>query len=209
MQTEKRDFDAEAATWDEEPRRVRLAGDLFRAINGAALCSPAMDALDFGCGTGLVTLQLAACVRSVTAVDSSRGMLEVLARKARASAAENVRVRHLDLDAGDTVEGAHDLIVSTMTLHHVRDVERLLGQFYRALRPGGRLCLADLDLEDGAFHGNNDGVFHLGFDRDQLTRWLEAAGFSQVEITTAAEVVKPVADGNLRAFPIFLATAVR
>jgi cyclopropane fatty-acyl-phospholipid synthase-like methyltransferase len=48
----KRDCDVEAAVWHEEPRRVTLAKDLFRAISEEVALTPSMDALDCGCGTG-------------------------------------------------------------------------------------------------------------------------------------------------------------
>ena len=56
--TQRRDFDAAAAAWDEEPRRVKLAGEIAAAICAKLPLSAEWDALDFGCGTGLVTLQL-------------------------------------------------------------------------------------------------------------------------------------------------------
>lgn len=67
---EKRDFDKAAATWDEDPRRVKLAEDVAAAILREAVLSKDMDALDFGCGIGLVTLKLQPYVRSITGADS-------------------------------------------------------------------------------------------------------------------------------------------
>jgi hypothetical protein len=69
MSTEKRDFDEAAPTWDQEPRRLKLASDVARAIIEAAQPSREMDVLDFGCGTGLLTLQLQPLVRSITGID--------------------------------------------------------------------------------------------------------------------------------------------
>ena len=206
MSSEKRDFDTEAATWDDEPRRVNLAKELFRAIADEVPLSSSMTVLDFGCGTGLVTLQLSPHVAHVTGVDSSQGMLDVIGRKAHALQATNVSTRRVDLERGDVLEGAYDLVVSTMTLHHVRDIVALLSQCARVLNPGGRIGLADLDSEDGGFHGNNDGIFHLGFDRAELKALLADAGFSEITDKTAAQVTKPGSDGEPRSFPIFLMT---
>jgi len=202
----KRDFDLEAATWDEEPRRVQLAKDLVRAIAEAVPLTPSMDILDFGCGTGLVTLQLSERVGRVTGVDGSQAMLDALSSKIRSCQACNVTTRRIDLDRGDVLDGSYDVVASTMTPHHVWHIGPLLEQFARILKPGGCVCIADLDLENGEFHGNNEGVFHFGFERSGIGQQLVKAGFVDVNCKTAAEVVKPGADGQMRAFPVFLAT---
>ncbi len=91
MINEKKNFDQEAATWDEEPRRVKLVFDIADAILQAVALTPNMDVLDFGCGTGLLTLRLQPFVRSITGVDSSQGMLDVLKMKVERDHFSNVR----------------------------------------------------------------------------------------------------------------------
>ena len=81
MTTEKRDFDQVAASWDQNPARLKLASDVAHAISQQAQLTPDMDVLDFGCGTGLLTLHLQPKVRSITGVDSSEGMLAVLRKR--------------------------------------------------------------------------------------------------------------------------------
>ncbi|MBN2467539.1 MAG: class I SAM-dependent methyltransferase [Deltaproteobacteria bacterium] len=205
MSIDKRNFDTAAATWDENPGRIKLAADLAAAISGHVPLNTAMDVLDFGCGTGLVTLRLASLVGSMTGVDSSRGMIEVLAAKIAEQNLGNVRLLHLDLDQGDALPAAaYDVIVSNMTLHHIQRVEPLLDRFYGALAASGYLCLGDLDSDDGQFHTDNQGVFHFGFERRELRRSLMKAGFTDIEDTTAAEVVRTARNGALRRFSVFL-----
>jgi ubiquinone/menaquinone biosynthesis C-methylase UbiE len=202
MTTETRDFDKDAARWDEHPTRVQLAQDVASAIARAVPLGPTMDVLDFGCGTGIVTLQLAPSVGSVTGVDSSQGMLEVLNAKIDRQGHTNVTTRLLR--PGEDLAGAYDLIVSSMTLHHIEDTDALLTQFFRSLKAPGWLCVADLDPEQGEFHDDNTGVFHFGFERAALRRALVGAGFVDVHDVTAAEVVKPTPQGALRTFGVFL-----
>jgi 2-polyprenyl-3-methyl-5-hydroxy-6-metoxy-1,4-benzoquinol methylase len=204
MNIEKRDFDKVAASWDEEPRRVKLAADVGDAIAKGIPLNSRMDVLDFGCGTGLLTLRLRSLVRSITGVDSSKAMLDVLKAKMGKQNLANIRTQYLDLDKGDVLTGSYHLIVSSMTLHHIKEVKSLLDQFYKVAAPSGYLCIADLDLDDGQFHDNQDGVFHLGFDRAMLRRAFREAGFDDIRDRTAAEVLKSVSHGGMRLFSVFL-----
>jgi len=204
MNTEKRDFDKEAASWDAKPSRIKQANDVFKAIAGLVILNPTMDVLDFGCGTGLVTVQFSPLVHSITGVDSSRKMLEVLQSKIADQHLNNVKTQFLDFDKGGVLEGRYDLIVSSMTFHHVRDIEPLLAQFHKITAPSGTLCVADLDLDDGQFHANKEGVFHSGFDRPALRAAFVEAGFKDVRDGAAAEVMRPNPDGVIRRFTVFL-----
>ena len=209
MDEKKRDFDKEAATWDENPVRVKMAEDVGTAMVARVPLDSAMRVLDFGCGTGLVTLRLAPLVGMITGADTSRGMLDVFEAKAAAMGVDNVRTQWLDPDGDGALSGQYDVIVSCMTLHHIAAVEPLLAQCHRCLAPGGRLCIADLDTEDGRFHGDNTGVFHFGFDREALSKAFIGAGFEGVAAVTAATVMKPDEAGTAHPFSIFLISGRR
>ena len=204
MSDPKIDFNMKAATWDMEPRRQRMMKDIVAAIAGEIELAPTMDVLDFGCGTGLLALGLRPSVNSVTGVDSSPGMIDVFNAKIKDQGLTNVNARLLDTDKGEALDGRYHLVVSSMALHHIKEIEPLLGQFYDILRPGGYLCIADLDPDDGRFHENNEGVFHFGFDRAELGQAFMMAGFGEIRSRTAAEMVKPLPSGGTRAFTIFL-----
>jgi ubiquinone/menaquinone biosynthesis C-methylase UbiE len=206
MNSEKRDFDKEAAKWDEVPARVKLANDIASVISSEIPLTSHMDVLDFGCGTGLLTLKLQPFVHSITGVDSSPGMLDVLNTKIDRQNLHNIKTRYLDTENGDILEGTYHLIVSGMTFHHVKEIRPLLDQFYRVLAPSGYLCIADLDLDDGKFHDNNDGIFHFGFDRALLRRDFMDAGFLDIRDMTATEIMKPDSEGEIQPFTVFLMT---
>lgn len=203
MPTEKKDFDKEAVSWDN-PTRTKLATDIVNAVKAHIPMTSDMNVLEFGCGTGLVTLQLQPLVRSITGVDSSRGMLDILNLKIAEQNLSNVRTLLRDFDKGDVLDGCYHLIVSSMTLHHVKEIRPLLEQFSKITETGGYLCIADLDLEDGRFHEDNTGVFHFGFDRSMLRKLFMEAGFEEIQERSAAEVVKPAQNGEMRRFPVFL-----
>lgn len=201
---EKKDFDKEALAWDANPGRVKLANDIADTIIRELKPDRDMEALDFGCGTGLVTLRLQPLVKSITGVDSSQGMLKVLESKVQQGNIKNVRTRFVDFEQGGKVDGKYNLIVSSMTLHHVPESAPLIQQLHDLLLPGGFLCIADLDTEDGSFHGDNTGVHHLGFDRSQIRKLFTNAGFREVRDVTAAKVTKEIEGKGKRDFPVFL-----
>lgn len=208
-QDERKDFDKEASQWDANPGRVKLAHDVADAIIREVMPTREMDALDFGSGTGLVTLKLQPLVRTITGMDSSQGMLAVLESKVSGRGLANVRTRYLDIEQVGTIEGRYHLIVSSMTLHHVPDPAKLIAQLAAALLPGGTLALADLDAEDGSFHGDNTGVLHRGFDRLRIRGFFEQAGLSGVREVTAAVVTKEIEGKGKREFPVFLVIGKR
>ena len=195
-------FDERAKTWDADPRRLQLAADIFAAVERHVPLRSDWTALDYGAGTGLLTLALAPRVRRILAVDASPGMLDVLRQKAAAAGLGNVETLRADFTRDPLPPGPFDLVASAMTLHHVEDVELLFRKFFELLASGGQLALADLDVEDGSFHGHAEGVFHSGFDRAVLAKQLAAAGFRGIRFDTAAQTVK-----NGHSYIIFLATA--
>ena len=202
MNTRKRNFDKEAAMWDEHPARVKLAEDVARGMIQQVMFKPDMDVLDFGCGTGLLTLRLAPLVKSITGMDTSQGMLDVLKAKITQQGQTNVYVKPIHDRA--LRPDSYDAIVSSMTFHHIEHVEPLLRQLFQALKAPGHLCVADLDLDQGEFHEDNTGVFHFGFERTALHAWFRNTGFSEVSDLTVTEVRKPTRNGAFRNFSVFL-----
>ena len=196
-------FDQAAATWDLADRRVLLAHAVAEAISLRVPLSRELNALDFGCGTGLVTLELAPKLGSISGADTSPGMLKTLAGKAEI---QGIPVRLMPLDPAGNGElgGPYDLIVSSMTMHHVADVPALFRRFAHHLNPDGQVALADLDEEDGTFHEDKTGVHHNGFLREQIQSWLAESGFREIQLETAAVTAKESRD-----YSIFLATARR
>ncbi len=204
-------FDRAASTWDSEPRRITLMKAVGEAILREARPTREMDALDYGCGTGLVSLFLLPHVRNVTGADSSPGMLEMFQKKLVKSGIDNMKGIHLDLEHDCIPRERYHLIVTSMTLHHISDTSKVLRAFYELLQPGGRLCVADLDTEPGTFHTPEaaTSVYHHGFDRGELRRRLGEIGFKQVRDATAHTIRRPVQSGDERDFPVFLIVAER
>lgn len=209
MNEQPRNFDAEAATWDENPRRTQLVADIFNTFQQEVPLHRDMKVLDFGCGTGTLAIHLAPLVGGITGADTSRGMLDVFVKKVAARSLNTVETVLIQPDGYESLQGPYDIVVSTMTLHHVENIAPLLEHFFRILTPGGLIAISDLDPDNGLFHGENTGVFHNGFERDVLGGMFEEVGFVNVRSVTAAKTTKPDANGDMRKFTLFLITGQR
>jgi len=209
MDNEKRDFNSESSSWDTNPVRVKLAQDVARAVLSQVALNRGMDILDFGCGTGLLTFQFLPFVHSIVGVDSSTGMLDIFTRKIATLKMNNVKAALMDIDKGETLAGRYNVVVSNMTLHHIKEIKPLFDQFYKITAPNGHLCVADLDPDGGQFHGDNTGVFHFGFNRETLRDVFSEAGYVNIIDINAAEVLKPDKNGETKRFTIFLMTGLK
>ena len=202
-------FDNIAAQWDDSPMRTGIATAVADTIAAAVPLEPHWRALEYGCGTGLVGARLVSRLGHLLAADLSPSMLAVLREKAAAAGLDRITTQVLDLTTTAPPEDCFDFIFSSMTLHHIPDVRGLVRTFAAMLVAGGWVALADLDVEDGSFHGPEvPGVAHHGFDRAELERWLREAGFSAVTFRTAHTVEKD-RDGGTHRYPVFLVTARR
>lgn len=196
-------FDQAAATWDENPARLLLATQIASAIRSQVPVDPGMTIIDFGCGTGLVSLALQPYVGRIIGIDSSPGMLAVLNKKEQQLGITNVETLCWDLNNQPTPDLHADIIVSAMTLHHIPDLPKVLRALLQMLTPGGYLALADLEAEDGTFHEDSTGVYHHGIDRDWLLAQLQQLGLRHLNASTAHVIERPSAEG-LKQYPVFL-----
>ena len=199
-------FDERAKDWDSDPKKVERAQVVAAAIRTAAQLKPEMTALEYGCGTGLLSFALQQDFASITLADTSEGMLEVLTAKIANAGISNMLPLRLDLASDPLPESRFDVTYSLLVLHHIPDTDTVIRRFYNILNPGGWLLIADLDTEDGTFHTDGTTDVHLGFERTALQKQVEAAGFGTVRFSTAFSIKKMIA-GVEKAFPVFLLTA--
>ena len=197
MKKENR-FDKSAQTWDMSDMRVMLAQNIYDAIVKNIELNGQMEVIDFGAGTGLLSRNIALHVKSLLGVDTSSGMLAKLDELGR----ENISTLHIDICAYET-QKKYDGIVSSMTMHHVQNLDLLFIKMNELLKKGGFVAIADLMSEDGTFHNDNDGVHHFGFDENELMNIAQKYGFSDVKYQRIFDVDK---EGK-RSYGIFLLTA--
>lgn len=145
---------------------VRLAADLG-----------ARTILDLGCGTGLLTLELAIDGRLVVGIDPAPAMLAFARRQPGAD-----RVQWVEGDSGTLGTPAADLVVMTGNVAQVflEDAEwaSTLRDIHAALRPGGHLAFESRNPDDGAWERWNREATYERFDSPHgpMESWLELVG---------------------------------
>lgn len=198
-------FDERAKDWDSDPKKVERAKSVADAIRKTIPLSREMTALEYGCGTGLLSFALQEELGHITLADTSQGMLDVLTEKIAASGVRNMTPLRLDLTT-DSLSDRFDITYSLLTLHHVHDTQAVLKKFHEILQPNGILLIADLDKEDGSFHTDGTTDVHKGFAREDLQRQVESLGFTEIKFTTAYIIKKKIEDAE-KSFPVFLMSA--
>ena len=180
-------FDKDAITWDDLPRRVNLAKTVVENIKPHLKKTDRV--LEFGCGTGLVGINLAPYVKEVIGIDTSKKMVEKFNEKAKKL---NLNAKAYQKDIFE-IDSKFDVVVSSMTLHHIKDIKALNKKLQEITN---KAFLADLVKEDGTFHTRgNDDVYHFGFSKEELKKYFDGW---EMEYKTIHTVKKH------KDFPIFL-----
>lgn len=133
-------YDDWSTTYDTDDNKTR---DLDHQVIQSALSDLNVDTiLEIGCGTGKNTSFLAQIGGLVHALDFSPGMLAVARQKVFA---ENVRFIAADLTRTWPCDnGAYDLIICSLVLEHIEDLDRVISEANRTLRHPGRLYINEL-----------------------------------------------------------------
>jgi putative AdoMet-dependent methyltransferase len=190
-------FQHKSKNYEQDENRVNNVENIANSIKQNVMFDKSMHIMDFGSGTGLLLEKIAPLVSKITAVDISKSMNNELASK-RENLNCTLEIVERDLSKSK-LDKKFDGIVSSMTMHHIRDIETMLKDFHNMLNENGFIAIADLDLEDGSFHTDDTGVFHFGFDRDKFINLAKEAGFNNLNIISASTALKPYGE-----FPIFL-----
>lgn len=121
------------ATWYEAERREGYYGVVNDLEFGAvAAAVTGRDALEIGCGTGLILERTATVARRATGIDLSAGMARFSTTQKGLTVAQ---ASATDLPFGDD---SFDVVYSFKVLPHVPDLGAALAEIRRVLRPGGR-----------------------------------------------------------------------
>ena len=123
----------------------RFFVDVVQPSEGATL-------YDMAIGTGDISIPMARRYPTirVVGVDYSSSMLIRARRKIRtAGLEERISLLESDIRECPLPDSTADLITSAFTLRNLPDRDRVLSEFHRLLKPGGRLCILELGLPQG------------------------------------------------------------
>ncbi|TGL64092.1 class I SAM-dependent DNA methyltransferase [Leptospira sarikeiensis] len=168
-------FDQIANSYDSEERK-ELARIIANAIKPKLKESKNKSLLDFGCGTGLVGLELAPFVDKIFFTDSSEQMLEIINKKIIQGNIKNAEV----IPHGSTAGIRVDIIIVSLVLLHIPAVSETLSQLYSILNANGKLIIVDFNKNEKINHPK----VHNGFTNEELKSLFENAGFKNIEIQT-------------------------
>lgn len=163
----------------ETEKRMELAKVIVGEVRPALRGSESKTLLDYGSGTGLISLELSDLVDSILLVDSSKEVLKVAATKITEKEIINSKVLCSDFTQ-DTPELKADIVLLSLVLLHIPDTKIILRKLFSILNNEGRLIIIDFDKNDKVNHPK----IHNGFSHNELKNILSEVGFKSTKIKT-------------------------
>jgi ubiquinone/menaquinone biosynthesis C-methylase UbiE len=199
-------FDQVADKWDDMRRQFFGEGVRRTAIAAAGI-GPGDVVIDVGTGTGFLAEAALDAGARVIGVDLSEGMLAQVSSRLAGRPFEGRRSTETTLPLQ---RGEADAVIANMFLHHAEDPPATIAAMASALKPGGRLVITDADTHQHEWLRTEHHDRWLGFDRQDLRRWFEAAGLTQVTVADTEEICSPTSEcGTKAAITIFVARGVK
>lgn len=154
--------------------------------------------MEYGCATGLISFHLYDKFKKLTLIDKEEEMINIVREKVETNNISNIFPLKMDLTKEDYEKEKFDVIFTSLTLHHIINIENIIEKFYHMLHKGGLLIIIDLDKEDGSFHMDTKNfVGHNGFEHEDIENILKRIGFRNLESKTFFHGKKSVQNKNI------------
>ncbi len=154
------------------------------AIRKAYLQS-GMTVADIGAGTGFMSAGLAPLVRQVHVIDASPEMLAVA--RQNLAAFDNLVYHEAEGLSLPLPDNSLDAVFANMYLHHIPEPLEAIREIVRALKPGGRLVISDMDAHPYAWLKEEMADVWQGFERADIRKWFEEAGLVNVIVDCSGQ----------------------
>ncbi|MFD1888230.1 class I SAM-dependent DNA methyltransferase [Paenibacillus wenxiniae] len=164
----------------DSPTRIEVAVKAAAAIRHYVHDAGNKHAIDFGCGTGLVGMELLDDFRSVLFIDSSSNMIHAVDQKIKNIGVHNASTLCFDLEQDRLDELSADYIFMSQVLLHIADVEFILSRLYLMLNEGGHVIIVDFDHHNGV----HSEFVHPGFVQTDLAAQMKEIGYTDVQSYT-------------------------
>jgi ArsR family transcriptional regulator len=162
--------------------RQYVPGRSWKGIAEALLkLMPPLVIADLGAGEGTIAQLMAQRAKKVIAIDNSEKMVEFGSDLARKHGIANLEYRLGELEDVPIRAGAVDLAFLSQALHHARHPERAIAEAHRILKPGGTVAILDLNRHHFEEAREMYADLWLGFTELEIERYLQGAGFKNVE----------------------------
>lgn len=164
----------------DTPERIQIAKISSNAIREYLVEPQNKRAIDFGCGTGLVGMELLHDFKSILFLDTSQNMLDQIKRKISASNIQNATTLCFDLEKESFSSLHADYIFMVQVLLHIDDVGLILSRLYDILDERGHLLIVDFNKNEKIV----SDMVHNGFDQMELTKSMEKIGYRNIRSRT-------------------------
>ncbi len=171
----------------------------FLWVSALGALLPPLEVVDFGCGTGALSVTMARWAKKVVGIDQSASALEKARERAAREKLKNLSFLREDLHRLSLPDDGKDLVVLSQSLHHVTSPQGVLAEAARILKPGGRVILLELCPHDEEWVRERLGHQHLGFEPEALQQDLAKAGFHRLTLELPSKE-------KASAFRVFLLT---
>ncbi|WML39539.1 methyltransferase domain-containing protein [Neobacillus sp. OS1-2] len=171
-------FEQMANRYDTE-ERMELAKVIVKEVRPELQNCKSKSLVDYGSGTGLISLELADLVDSILLVDSSKQMLEVAKTKISQKGMTNANVLYSDF-THESPDLKADIVLMSLVLLHIPETKKILQEMFNLLHHDGKLIMIDFDKNDKINHPK----VHNGFSHDELKKELSDVGFTTIEMKT-------------------------
>lgn len=181
-------FDALAGKFGRE----YLPGRSWKGLAEVLLrLMPPMVVADLGAGEGTFSQLLAQSAERVIAVDNSEKMVEFGSKLARDNHVANLEFRLGDMEAVPLDDEQVNLAFFSQSLHHAQHPERAVAEAWRILKPGGRIAVLDLVRHQFEEARELYADVWLGFTEVEVRRYLERAGFGELQTAVVHKEPEP------------------
>ncbi|TCP52576.1 ubiquinone/menaquinone biosynthesis C-methylase UbiE [Tumebacillus sp. BK434] len=172
-------FEMMAKRYDTS-ERVHIAKVASDAIREYVVDAKDKNAIDFGCGTGLVGVNLLDDFNSILFLDTSQNMINEMNQKITEFEIRNAETLCFDFEKEGRSDLHADYIFMAQVLLHIDHIEVVLSRLYEVLNAGGHLLIVDFNKNENVA---SDKV-HNGFDQENLIELMSKIGYREIQSKT-------------------------
>lgn len=176
-------FDQIAKKYDG-PSRIHLADTIAAEVNKVFENTSYQSLLDYGGGTGLVTLNIERHFDEVTMIDAAPQMIEVFESKIAELGKTHIHAYVGDILSDKTqINATYDIVFLSLVLLHRGDYKALLTALRAKLNPGGLLVLVDFNKNENVYHPK----VYSGFEQEDIQQLFTELDLTHVQSHTFYE----------------------